>query len=552
MYCWSGRARAQEAQGAAPAAAPAPETPAVPAEASPPATSPATPAISPELERRLDELDQRTRIAERKLELAQEAAAQRAEALQLSPPFAGYSAKNFFLRSQNDWYVLILKGRLNVDYYHFLNRPDEPPANIVANSPSDPRQALKDLVFLRRARIGLAGTIAHHIDFRVEGEFASVPAVGQYATLTDASIVVNYTPLIEVEVGQFYAPFTLENPTSENYTDFMEKSAPVRFAVPTSREDGVMVFGELPWRTLRYWVGVFDGDGQNFKNLDDQAAVIGRSILAPLALVPGHPEWTEYIWIGGSGWWQKNENLGGPSAASTSGATAGDISGFTTQASYSLFNSNFSNGADAMGNAIRSHLAPNGTTSKYAFELNVPILDLIGVRAEYIHQSIDLREYNDLNPGNGNLTRSVGASGQLKGSGWYAELYGWIGGPVNVDRPGLYQPPHWRGFEQPPPPKLALMLAAKYEHVGFDVSGFPGTTSSTGKAAPDPSVGHYALDVVELGASLWMSRHSRIMANYLINHVGAGETASAAPMEIKNIFFHKNEQELLFRFAVAL
>jgi len=468
------------------------------------------------------------------------------------PPLAGYSAKNFFLRSTNDWYVLMLKGRINVDSYNFLNRPSDPPPGIVANSPSDPRQALKNVTFVRRARVGIAGTIAHHVDFRVEGEFATVPAAGQYATLTDGSVVINYTPLIEFEIGQFYTPFTLENPTSENYADFMEKSTPVRFVVPSSREDGAMLFGALPWNTVRYWVGLFDGDGQNFKNLDDQAAVIGRAIVAPLAFMPKHPTWVEYVWLGGSGWWQRSENLGGPAGPSITGATFGDISPVTTQAGFGLFNSNYANGINAAGDPIRSHLAQNGTTSKYAFELNVPVFDRFGFRAEYVHQTLDLLEYEDVNPGNGNLTRTLGSSGQLSGYGWYTELYAWIGGPVNVDRPGLYQPPHWRGYETPPPPNWAIMLAAKYEHLAFDVSGFPGTTNASGALVADPAVGHYALDTLELGGSFWVTRHSRFMANYLYNYLGAGDPAEAAPMEKKNIFFKQGEQELLFRFAVSL
>ena len=230
----------------------------------------------------------------------------------------------------------------------------------------------------------------------------------------------------------------------------------------------------------------------------------------------------------------------------------GDISPVTTQAGFGLFNSNYANGINAAGDPIRSHLAQNGTTSKYAFELNVPVFDRFGFRAEYVHQTLDLLEYEDVNPGNGNLTRTLGSSGQLSGYGWYTELYAWIGGPVNVDRPGLYQPPHWRGYETPPPPNWAIMLAAKYEHLAFDVSGFPGTTNASGALVADPAVGHYALDTLELGGSFWVTRHSRFMANYLYNYLGAGDPAEAAPMEKKNIFFKQGEQELLFRFAVSL
>ncbi|MCU1283101.1 MAG: hypothetical protein JWM53_6647 [bacterium] len=468
-----------------------------------------------------------------------------------SAPLAGYSEKNFFFRDRHSWFVLVPKGRLNVDWYNFLNRPP-PPTGVLPNSAADPRASLRDTIFIRRARIGLAGTLVHHIDFRVEAEFASLATPGQYATLTDASIVANFTPYVQLEVGQFYAPFTLENPTSENYTDFMEKSAPIRFVVPTARETGAMVLGILPHNAARYWVGVFDGDAQNVKNLDNRPAVIGRGFFAPLALVPRHAPWMEGVWVGASFWWQQVENIAGAGPASTTGASTGDLASVTTQGGFAIFSSNYGNGADAMKNPIRTHLAPDGTVLKYAIELNVPILDRFGLRSEFVHQSMDVRAYNDVNPGTGNLTRTNGPKGFLDGYGAYVEAYAWIGGPVNVDKPGLYQVPHWNGYITPPPPRWAVMLAAKYEHVEFAISGLPQSTNAAGNAVGDPANGHYALDTFELGTNFWVTRHSRVIANYVLNYVGSGDPNQAAALSQKNLFFQKIEHELLFRFAVSL
>src|SRR3954462_13986606 len=41
-------------------------------------------------------------------------------------PLAGYANGSFFLRDPNDWFVLFPKGRLQVDWYNFLNRGDKP------------------------------------------------------------------------------------------------------------------------------------------------------------------------------------------------------------------------------------------------------------------------------------------------------------------------------------------------------------------------------------------------------------------------------------------
>src|SRR5262249_16780836 len=163
-----------------------------------------------------------------------------------------------------------------------------------------------------------------------------------------------------------------------------------------------------------------------------------------------------------------------------------DLASVTTQGGFALFNSNFANGTDAMKDPIRSHLAPIGSTTKYALELHVPLGTKLGIRSEFVHQSIDVREYNDVNPGTGNVTRTRGAPGNLDGWAAYGEIYAWIGGNPDTDLPGLYQVPHWRGYEPPPPPQWAVMLAAKYEHVDFDVTGVSTSTDAAGPTIPHP------------------------------------------------------------------
>jgi hypothetical protein len=313
-----------------------------------------------------------------------------------------------------------------------------------------------------------------------------------------------------------------------------------------------MVQGILPHGFARYYLGVFDGEGQNFKNLDNKPAVIGRAFVAPLTLLAsGHPRWLDEIWIGGSFWWQESENPAGGQPASTTGATAGDIGGLSTEGGFSVISGNYSNGNDTNKNAVRSHLAPDGETVKYAFEANVPLTQSFGLRSEFVHQSIHLRRYDDVNPGNGNLTRTAGPTAFLDGFGAYIEAYAWIGGPVNTDHPGLYQIPHWRGYIKPVPPRWAVLLSARYEHVEQAISGLPQTLPS-GKSGLDPANGHYGFDEMQLGASFWVTRHSRVMANYNLDYIGSGDPRQASALIEKNLFFRKIEHELLFRLQVNL
>jgi len=270
--------------------------------------------------------------------------------------------------------------------------------------------------------------------------------------------------------------------------------------------------------------------------------------VAPFALLPRHADWLDDIWVGASFWWQRADNVAGGQPASTTGGTAGDLNGLSTEGGFSAFSSNYNNGTDANKNAVRTHLGVDGTVLKWAVETNLPITQRFGLRGELLHQSVDLRRYDDV-VNAGNPTRIAGAPAHLDGYGGYVEAIAWIGGPVNVDKVGLYQAPHWNGYLLAPPPRWAVQLVARYEHTEFAISELE--KANGGKI--DPANGHYALDTMMVGANLWFSRHMRLMANYGLNYVGAGGPGKAdATLITKNLFYRKYEHELLFRLQVNL
>ena len=476
--------------------------PLVPATASPPATPPSTPAPL---------------------------------------PLAGYANGHFFLHDAHDWFVLFPKARLQIDAYTFLNAGNLP-AGVDENSSSDLRP--KSTIFIRRARIEVQGTIARYFDYSLGGEWASTPETGSYGTVADAFIIANFTPYAEVQVGQFDAPFTLENRTSDKYYDFMERSLTVRaFGIPSNKEDGLMIFGWLPRHFAYYSLGVFNGDGKNFKSQDSNPAFMGRGFISPAAPWAGGHRWLEDIWVGASFWYQKATNLGGAVAPSITGATQNDFPPMTTQGGLCFFSSNYTNGINASGNTVRSHLAANGTIVKWALELNVPIKK-VGLRAELVHQSVDLGQYDDTNPAGATIIRTLSGGGRLSGYGYYIEVFAWILGDGNfLDPPGLEPATHIKTFRETPIPKWALMLAAKYDHVNFDVTGLPAQADGTA----NPGAGGYKIDAFEFGVNAWMMRHIRLTANYVMNYIG-GDAVNVT----KNAFYLRAEHELLFRVGLAI
>jgi phosphate-selective porin len=464
-------------------------------------------------------------------------------------PLAGYANGAFFLRDPHDWFVIFPRGRLQIDWYNFLDRGDKPASVTTNNNSNDPRP--KDTLFVRRARIEVQGTFIKHFDFHIAGEFATTPATGSYGTLADCYIIVDYLDFLKLEVGQFDAPFTLENRTSDKFFDFMERSVVVRaFGVPSNKEDGAFLFGWLPKRVAYYSIGVVNGDGQNFKDQDNNPAVLGRAFVAPLAPFARDRRWMEDIWVGGSFWWKHDTNLGGPAAANAGGAAQNDVPAMTTQGGFGFFSSNYGNGKDSAGNSLRAHLVPWGDTVKWAVEANVPI-KFLGLRFEMVGQTIDLAQYNDANPVNASLTRTTtGTHGaQLDGLGYYIELYGWILGDVNfLETPGIEAAPRLKKFAPAKEPKWGLMLAVKYEHVGFDVKNLPaGAPNAMGNPTVDPGQGNYSIDVFEMGLNAWATKHVRLTANYVMNYID-GDSANVK----KNFYYQKYEHELLFRLGVAL
>jgi phosphate-selective porin OprO/OprP len=149
----------------------------------------------------------------------------------------------------------------------------------------------KDRFRLRRARINLSGDFAEQFDFKIEGDFELGDtglnvrdATGKtIASNTDrvafgaTDIFVNWHALPEanVKVGQFKAPFGLEQLTPDATRSFIERSQ-VTEALTPERQIGVQIWGkpfaEL-WpekkELLSYSAGIFNGSGRNTTTNDN-------------------------------------------------------------------------------------------------------------------------------------------------------------------------------------------------------------------------------------------------------------------------------------------
>ena len=185
------------------------------------------------LEQRLEEQEQRIRVLERRLELAEETAGTAAK----TTPVVKAAPSGFSLSSADSGFTVKLRGNLAVDGRFFEDK------NTVTTA---------DTWLLRRARPYIEGTVGSYVDFRFMPDFGGGKAIVQ-----DAYVAARIRPWFAVQAGKFKGPVGLERLQPDQYNRFMELGFPSGL-VP-NRDLGLQVSGNLFANRLSYAVGYFDG-----------------------------------------------------------------------------------------------------------------------------------------------------------------------------------------------------------------------------------------------------------------------------------------------------
>src|SRR5213595_845643 len=151
--------------------------------------------------------------------------------------------------------------------------------------------ALKDRFRLRRARINLTGDFAEQFDFKIEGDFEQSDGLNSSRTAFEATdIFANWHqfPEAQVKIGQWKAPFGLEQTTPDTTLYIIERSLPTG-AITPERQIGVQLWGK-PFTNiwpaqkdlLTYYAGIFNGNGRNVSvNDNNNFMYVGRLELLP-------------------------------------------------------------------------------------------------------------------------------------------------------------------------------------------------------------------------------------------------------------------------------
>jgi phosphate-selective porin OprO/OprP len=361
---------------------------------------------------KVQELEQKVRVLERKDEIRQEEAADKAK----TATTATSGKDGFSIKSADGAFLLKLRGYVQFDG-RFFSKDEQKPGI--------------DTFTLRRVRPIFEGTIYKIFDFRI------MPDFGQGTTvLFDAYAEARFSPLFKVRAGKFKPPIGLERLQSATDILFVERALPTNL-VP-NRDLGIQVAGDVNGGVVSYAVGVFNGTvdlgNQADADTNNSKDTEGRIFFQPFAAAGG-----------------PLKNLGFGVAASTGihegTAAAPGLPSYRTPAQQTFFS--YRSDGTAAGTVVsdgrHTRFSPQGYFYSGPF----------GLLAEYVQSKQE-------------VTRG-GAAADLQHTSWQAAA-SWViaGGEASyrgVNPKQVFDPAShtWGAFE----------IAARYSKLDLDDKTFP-------------------------------------------------------------------------------
>lgn len=175
-----------------------------------------------------------------------------------------------------------LTGRVHMDYRGYSD------------------DSYQDKLEVRRARLGVKGKVFGDWKYEIVGNFGAAINTGLSSDTTEIDVAyVDYAanPLAQVRFGRFKMPFSLEQLTSSNNIDFMERSmiGQVEGELIPAKETGLMLFGS-PRSGITYALAASQGRA-NKGGGADSPDLIGR-VTANIAEVMGNKDLVVHTGLG--------------------------------------------------------------------------------------------------------------------------------------------------------------------------------------------------------------------------------------------------------------
>jgi len=307
---------------------------------------------------------------------------------------------------------------------------------------------------------------------------------------------VNYrvSPWLNFQAGQFWVPFSMENRTPDPYTPWNERNLAIRaFAVPSSRDLGVMLWGDVAGGIFSYEFGMFGGEGQNRPSVDSRFDYIARAFVRPLSR--GNSAFAKSLHIGVSARHGDRDPR----------AVGYDYPAITSGQGFMFWKPTY---VDSLGRV--THVIPSGAQNSVGGELRARTEKFsIQGEAYYVHNNT--REAVD-----GFQMTNTERFGLFSGVSWYVQLSAWpFGDSFFYPEPGKPRPrtmdlsntgdgaPQKRGVE-------VLAIAAG---INARYNGATRIDSTADAKTPSAPVTVYEFG---LGAQYWHTKHTRFSLNYIV------------------------------------
>jgi phosphate-selective porin OprO/OprP len=221
--------------------------------------------IQRNLIKKVEELEQKLRVLERKDELEQEANVEKSKTASKFSIGAG----GLNVQSADTNFALKVRGYVQADARFYFN--DVSPLN--------------DTFLMRRVRPIFEGTVFDKYDYRLMLDFGSgaTSSAANNPYVQDAYVNARFLPEFQVQVGKFKEPVGLERLQSGANLLFVERAYPTQLA--PNRDVGVQLHGNFLDETISYAAGVFngvaDGGSGDFDTADDDKDIAGRLFVQP-------------------------------------------------------------------------------------------------------------------------------------------------------------------------------------------------------------------------------------------------------------------------------
>lgn len=404
---------------------------------------------------RVEELEQKVKIQDRKRELNDEAAAEKAK----TAAAVSIGAGGLQIRSADTNFVLKLRGYVQADARFY---PDDASTG-----------TRNDTFLLRRVRPIIEGTVAERFDYRLMLDFpsGSPTSAGNNGLVQDAYLNTRIYPWLQVQVGKFKEPIGLERLQSGANLLFIERGYPTQL-VP-NRDVGLQVHGDVLGGGLRYEVGVFNGvanggSGDN-EQADDEKDVAARLFATPF--VKADNDWLRGVGFG---------------VAGTYGEQDGALRSLVSPGQQTFFT--YTTGAGTIA-------APNVTADGKIWRVSPQAYYYVGpfgVFGEYVISSQEVRQ-------------TAGAAitlATLRNKAWQVAASWFLTGEENSFKavtpknPFKFDGEGWGAFE----------LTARYGELDVDDDTFPSFASAAASASKAASWG--------AGVNWHLNRNVKLSLNY--------------------------------------